>query len=317
MKKITAAICLTAAMLTFSGCSDKNKNTPDTVDTTTAPVTEAATEAATEEATEPQTVPPRKKVEESDYFGKWIPTRIIVGEDVYEDAYKDIDLKYLYQLEINEDGTAVMGHAVPDCEKNSYNWLFIRGMIEMNGDSDTAVYGSMPYEDLILTDGEGVKIYMEHTDEFEELSEIGYEAAQDYNGDIEFPELSVEKEEISPSEYVGKWECNFYEIDGMVYRGDMFDVPLNALFRMELTTDGKAAFIVGSGDEDAVVTEYTWELTANGCAVLCEDGESVGIIRIKKNELYLDESNSISHFAKVDKFEDFDWDEFAAAENGQ
>ena len=68
---------------------------------------------------------------------------------------------------------------------------------------------------------------------------------------------------------------------------------------------------VGGGDEDAIINDYTWELTANGCAVLCEDGESIGILRIKNDTLYLDESNEISHFHKVDEFSHFDWDSLA------
>ena len=307
MKKTTIAVFITAALMSLTSCSDKNTPSESTVVTTALPVTETATEPETEA----ETVPPRKKVEESDYFGKWIPNKIIVDEDVYEYTYMDIDLKYLYQLQINEDGTAEMGHSVPNCEKNSYNWLFISGMIEMNGESDMSVYGSMPYDELILTDGEGIKIYMEHTDEFEELPEIRYETAQDYNGDITFPELSVEKVDISSSEFVGKWECDFYETDGVVFRDEMYDMPLNALFRMELSTDGKAKFLVGGGDEDAIINDYTWELTANGCAVLCEDGESIGILRIKNDTLYLDESNEISHFHKVDEFSHFDWDSLA------
>ena len=308
MKKSAYIICLSTALLAFSGCSgnaNTNSATPEisSEQETVPPATEP--EAATEAETE--TFPPRKKVADSDYYGKWIPTKIIFGEDVYIDWYLDVTLKYLFQLEINEDGTAVMGHSLPNSEKKNYNWQFISGMIEMTGESDCSVYGSMPYDQLILTDGEGIKIYLEHTDEFEEMTEDRYEAIQDYNGDIVIPELSIEKAEVTPAEYVGKWECNFYELDGEVNRDTMYDVPLSALFCMDITSDGKADFLVGGTDADAIITHYTWEMYANGCAGIYEDGESVGILRIRNNELYLDEGNSISHFTKVDEFSDFDW----------
>lgn len=313
MRKKVLFPCIAAALLAFGGCAGKK----ETADSSSEAVSEsqaetaAVIEAATEPESQPETVPPRKKVEESDYFGKWVTKKMVVNEEVYDDFYMDLELEYLFQLEINEDGTAVMGNAIPDSEKKAYNWLFISGMIEMNGESDCSVYGSMPYEDLILTDGEGIKLYMERTDEFRELSELNYETAIEYNGDIELPELNIEKTEVSPSAYLGKWECNFHEIDDVVYREEMYDIPLNAIFRMEFTSDGKAQFIVGGGDEDAVITDYTWELYPNGCAGLMEDGESVGIIRIKNDTLYLDEGNTISHFSKVDEFTDFDWSALA------
>ena len=89
MKKTTIAVFITAALMSLTSCSDKNTPSESTVVTTTPPVTETATEPETEA----ETVPPRKKVEESDYFGKWIPNKIIVDEDVYEYTYMDIDLK--------------------------------------------------------------------------------------------------------------------------------------------------------------------------------------------------------------------------------
>ena len=163
MKKTVYIMCFAIAMLAFGGCSDKKSTPAESTPETTVEMNEPET---TEPETEPETIPPRKKVEESDYFGKWIPEKIVIDEDIFEGEYKDINLKYLFQLEISDDGTAVMGNAIPGYEKKSYNWLFISGMIEMNGESDSSVYGSMPYEDLILTDGEGIKIYMTHTDEF-------------------------------------------------------------------------------------------------------------------------------------------------------
>ena len=301
MKKTVYIMCFAAALMAFGGCADKTKTPENSISV------QETIPTVTEPEWQPETVPPRKKIADSDYFGKWIPKKIIVDEDVYEDCYMDIDFKYLFQLEINEDGTAVMGHAIPDNEKKTYNWMFISGMIEMNGESDCSVYGSMPYEDLILTDGEGIKIYMEHTDTFDEMSEGMYEAVQDYNGDIVIPELNIEKADVSPAEYVGKWECDFYELDGIVYRDKLYDIPLSAVFCMDITSDGKAKFIVGGNDKEAIITDYTWELYANGCAGLYEDGECVGIIHIKNNKLYLDQGNDISHFKKVDEFTDFDW----------
>lgn len=305
MKKIIHIMCFAAALLTFCSCSEKS-NTP--VESVPEITTEAETiPVTTEPETEPETTPPRKKVEESDYFGKWIPVKIVVDEDIYEDYYQDIDLKYLFQLEINDDGTAVMGHAIPENEKKEYSWLFISGMIEMNGTSEDLVYGSMPYEDLILTDGSGIKIYMEQTDEFEEMDESLFKAAQDYNGDIVIPELNIEKAEVTPADYVGKWECNFYELDGEVHRDMLYDIPLSAIFCIDITSDGKAKFMVGGTDADAIITDYTWELYSNGCAGLFDGADSFGIIRIKNDMLYLDEGNSISHYTKVDEFSDFDW----------
>ena len=314
MKKTVYIMCFAIAMLAFSGCSDTKTTPEESIPETTVEMTEPET---TEPETEPETIPPRKKVEESDYFGKWIPEKIVIDEDIFEGEYKDINLKYLFQLEISDDGTAVMGNAIPGYEKKSYNWLFISGMIEMNGESDSSVYGSMPYEDLILTDGEGIKIYMTHTDEFSELSEEMYETIQDYNGDITIPELSVEKSDVTPAEYVGKWECNFYEIDGEVYRDTLYDIPLSAMFCMDITSDGKAEFMVGGTDEGALVTDYTWEMYSNGCAGLYEDGESVGIIRIKNDMLYFDDGNGISHYTKVDEFTDFDWSSVSEDESAE
>ena len=308
MKKITAMLAAALVALTLCSCSDKkNESSNSSYDI----IYQKTTAPETEPTTEEETLPPRKKVADSDYFGKWIPEKIILGEDIYDMSYKDIELKYLYQLEISEDGTAVMGHAIPESEKSQYNWQFLSGMIEMNGELESTVYGSMPYDDLILTDGENIKIYMVHTDEFEELSEAGYEAALEYNGNVDIPELSIEKNDVSPVEFVGKWECCFYEIDGLASRDEMYGIPLDALFRIEITSDGNAKFFIGGGDVDAVETDYTWSLYSNGCAGLFEDGESIGIVQIKKGELYLDEGNSMSRYKKVDEFTDFDWSSLA------
>ena len=102
-----------------------------------------------------------------------------------------------------------------------------------------------------------------------------------------------------------------------MYRDTLYDIPLSAMFCMDITSDGKAEFMVGGTDEGALVTDYTWEMYSNGCAGLYEDGESVGIIRIKNDMLYFDDGNGISHYTKVDEFTDFDWSSVSDDESAE
>lgn len=306
MKKIKEIICIVSAAAALVSCSDKSNVSESST------VTEEPAAAVTEQATEPETTvpaetaPPPKKVETADYYGKWVPVRIIDSEDSYELYYNEVPLDHVYQLEISEDGTASMGSGFPDSEPQPYNWEFKGRIIKLSGENE--LYGGIKEDHLILTNAEGLKVYMERTDRFPSMDENTYEALIDVSGgEIELPELFISENETVPEDYFGKWECSSYEVDGEVFKDDLYGIPLEAIFQMEIMDDNTAVFNVGGSDEDAVVTEYTWEIDEGGCMELYEDGELVSVAQLKNGELCLDEGADITHFRPVDEFTVFDW----------
>ena len=151
-------------------------------------------------------------------------------------------------------------------------------------------------------------MYMERTGEFASMTESVYEALVDeIGGEITLPDLWVSSSEASVEDYVGKWECSSYEVDGEVFKDELYGIPLEAIFQLEIMVDNTAVFHVGGTDEDAVVTEYTWDINENGCIELFEDEELVSVAQMKNGELCLDEGVDITYFRSVEKFTDFDW----------
>ena len=311
MKNIKMLIIAAAVTAVMGGCSDNNK--PSEV-TSSAEETTTAAEAMTtvpETTTAAVTTTAPKKSEITDFYGKWVPVKIIEGEDVHELYYNEVPLDQIFQLEISKDGTASIGSGFPDSETKQYTWEFKGRIIKLSGDSE--IYGGIKEDHLILTNAEGLKIYMESADEFSTMDEAVYEAlTEESGGEIVIPELCVNAEESTAEDYIGKWECSYYEVDGEVFKDEIYGVPLKALFQMEIMDDNTAQFRAGGTDEDAVATEYTWELDSSRCIEFYEDDELVSVAQIKNGELYLDEGADITHFRSVKKFSDFDWNSLAA-----
>ncbi|MCR5109805.1 MAG: hypothetical protein K6B38_02710 [Ruminococcus sp.] len=303
MKKATFLICIIAALTAISGCSDssdKNSASSDIAQTSEVQTTD------TPPAAEETTAPP-KKTEISDFYGKWEAVRIIEKEDVYDLYYKEVPIDKIFQLEISEGGTASMGSGFPDDPPKEYSWEFKGRSIKLKGENE--IYGSIKADHLILTNGEGLKIYMEKTDEFTSFEQAAYDAMTELNGgDISIPVLDVEADGTAPEDYVGKWECSYYEIDGEVFNDEIYGIPLEALFQIEIMKDNTAVFRAGGTDSEAVVTEYTWEADESGCIELYDDGELVSVAQLENGELYVDEGADITHYRSVDSFTDFDWD---------
>lgn len=305
MKKITAIICIISAAAALVSCSDKNVDMSSSVEEGSVIVTEQETEPETT-VTE-TTAPPPKKTETSDYYGKWVPYKMVVDNDLYEVYYNDVPLEQIYQLEISDDGTAVIGSGFPDSVSQTYSWEFKGKAIVLSGEN--GIYGDIVDDSLILNNAEGMKVYMERTDEFPTMKESVYDAICDMNGgEIELPELYVENSESTADDYIGKWECSSYEVDGEVFKDELYGVPLNALFQVEIKDDNTAVFNVGGTDEEAVVTEYEWQINDSGCIELYEDGELVTVGQLKDGELCLDEGVDVTRFRSVEKFTDFDWE---------
>lgn len=307
MKKIKMLICLAAAMALTGGCSDNKPSEASAVETA------ASTEEPTtvpEITTEAVTTTAPKKTEVSDYYGKWAPVKMIDGGDVQELYYNEVPMDQIFQLEIAEDGTASIGSGLPGSEAKQYTWEFKGRVMKLSGENE--IYGGIQGETLILTNAGGMKIYMEPVDEFSTMDENVYDAlCEEVGGEIVLPELCVDAVETAAEDYVGKWECSYYEIDGEVFKDEFYGVPLDALFQMEIMDDNTAQFRAGGTDEDAVVTDYTWETDESGCLELYEDGELVSVAQLRNGELYLDEGVDITHFRSVEKFTDFDWSSLA------
>lgn len=304
MKKIKEIICIAAAMTALGGCSDKKTDVSSSSaeETTTAAV--QTTTSETEPAVQTTTAPP--KVNVNDFYGKWVSDRIIDGEDVYSDYYGEVPIEYVFSLDISEDGTAVLGTGLPGREAQTYNWEFKGRVIKLSGESD--IYGGIKEGHLILTNAEGLKVYMAPAEELLTMEEAKYEAICDIMGEEPvLPELSITASESTSEDYIGKWECSYYEVDGEAFKDELYGVPLGALFQMEIMEDNTAQFRVGGTDEEALVTDYTWEIDESGCLELYEDGELVSVAQIRKGELYVDESVDITHFRSVEEFSDFDW----------
>lgn len=309
MKNIKMLILAAAVMTMIGGCSDNKPSEVTSSSDETTTTSEVTTLPQTTTAVETTTAPPKTEV--TDFYGKWVPVRIIDGGKNHDLYYNEVPMDQIFQLEISDDGTASIGSGFPDSETKQYTWEFKGRIIKLTGDSE--IYGGIKEDHLILTNAEGLKIYMEPVDEFSSMDSLMYEAlTEEIGGEIVLPELSVNAEESTADDYIGKWECSYYEIDGEAFRDEIYGVPLEALFQIEIMNDNTAQFRVGGTDEEAIATEYIWELDSSGCVEFYEDDELVSVAQLRNGELYIDEGADITHYHQVEKFTDFDWNSLSA-----
>lgn len=196
MKKLLALlIACTTLTCAFASCGDKEEDSSSSstsvsesseTETTTEEVTETTTEAETEAETDTDETSAEESeasaverttheyIEDADktpYLGKWECDKLVVdGEEVQN--LMGLPLYAVFQLEINEDGTAMMAQAVAELsdseEAVTYTWGVIGdNEIEIVDENNNAMTLTLSDNYLIGTEeGYDEQLYLAKVDEF-------------------------------------------------------------------------------------------------------------------------------------------------------
>ena len=200
MKKLLALlIACTTLTCAFASCGDKEEDSSSSstsvsesseTETTTESETEAETDADETSAEESETDADETSAEESEtsaverttheyiedadktpYLGKWECDKLVVdGEEVQD--LMGLPLYAVFQLEINEDGTAMMAQAVAELsdseEAVTYTWGVIGdNEIEIVDENNNAMTLTLSDNYLIGTEeGYDEQLYLAKVDEF-------------------------------------------------------------------------------------------------------------------------------------------------------
>lgn len=208
---------------------------------------------------------------------------------------------------------------IPDEElfrNDSFTWNAENGRMTLDFGDGKHIYCKIKNGTLMMSDGRGMKIYFTSADEFEDIDYKEFREFADLDPDGYIPvsaDFFAKTSELSAEDIVGKWECTFYSADGESFSDEIYGMPLNALFQMEISDDNTLQMRVGGSDEDAEITDYTWEIDGNGQILLyyADDGEFQAVAEMNDGELFIEEGTDAMHYKKVDKFTEFDWDTFA------
>ncbi len=213
---------------------------------------------------------------------------------------------------------------IPDEElfrNESFTWSAENGRMLMNFSDGRSAYCKIKNGTLMISDGMGLKIYFTMTDEFKDIDYTEFRDFADLEPDGYIPssaDFFAETAEVTAEDIVGKWECTFYSADGESFEGELYGMPLNALFQMEINADNTLSMRVGGSDADAEVTDYKWEIDEKGRILLyyADDSEFQAVAEMNGGELFIEEGTDAMHYKKVDKFTEFDWDSFTDAGEG-
>ncbi|SHM11283.1 hypothetical protein [Ruminococcus flavefaciens] len=282
MKKIIC-FCLAAAM--FSGCiigcsSKKKKNDPN--NGTTESSTSPETTTITDNSGKP-------------FLGKWESYKATVLGETYETTYAGFPLSAVAQLEVSEDGTAVVDISLnPRGKARSYNYSW-----EVTEDDelwlkspDDGYFCRMEQGQMIMryADDDGTEIFLMPVSEFTN-NETPTEAGLD-NDDYK--------------DFMGKWESFEVRSDGVTYTDKLGEYPVDVAFRLELFDDNTSTMAV-IGDP----MSYEWAPEKKGQMYMWGDFEGFSV-KLENGILTVDdEANLRVKFKKVDKFRDFDFSSVA------
>lgn len=285
MKKIIC-FCLSAFLITgiFCGCSDKKKPNSSSNDSSTG-----STPAETTENNEPI------DNEGKQFLGKWESYKALVMDVEYEDEYAGYPLSAVAKLEVNEDKTATMIVALnPHGKENTFNFSW--SITNEDGDDVLHLASPTDFYDCTVKQGQMLMRYGDYDD-----GTIIYLMKTNKFTEIERPtEAGLDK--VDYSGFMGRWEAEKVDSDGITYDEKLGEYPINAAFRLEVFEDNNAVMsIIGEN------SSYEWEPDKKDQLYMWRDYEGF-TMKLNDGKLYLDNENGLKITLKrVEKFSEYDF----------